>query len=223
MTGENRLDRRKARTRAALLNAAQGFLASGRVHAPVLEITQAASVGMGSFYNHFASREELFQAALNTALDDLGEYLDSLTGSLYDPVEKFTLCFRLAGRFFRLQPDLARVMLDAGTGLRTTERGLAPRCLRDIEAGSAQGRFDVDDPYMALALVGGSLLALGQLLIAQPGRDEASSVDRMTADVLRGLGIPSDEARDLCSRPLPESHRAGMRGLVGVHTDEHIR
>ena len=28
---------------------------------PVLEITQAADVGMGSFYNHFESKEELFE------------------------------------------------------------------------------------------------------------------------------------------------------------------
>jgi len=31
---------------------------------PVLEITQAADVGMGSFYNHFDSKEQLFEAAV---------------------------------------------------------------------------------------------------------------------------------------------------------------
>lgn len=55
----NRLERRKARTRAALVDAAQGFIASGRINAPVLEITQAADVGMGSFYNHFDSKDDL--------------------------------------------------------------------------------------------------------------------------------------------------------------------
>ena len=29
-----------------------------------LEITQAADVGMGSFYNHFESKDELFEAAV---------------------------------------------------------------------------------------------------------------------------------------------------------------
>ena len=38
----SRLERRKARTRAALIEAAQSFIAAGRVSAPILEITQAA-------------------------------------------------------------------------------------------------------------------------------------------------------------------------------------
>ena len=47
----NRLERRKQRTRAALIKAAQGFIAASKVNVPVLEITQAANVGMGLFYN----------------------------------------------------------------------------------------------------------------------------------------------------------------------------
>ncbi len=43
---------------------------------PVLEITQAADVGMGSFYNHFDSKEQLFQAAINEVLDAHGALLD---------------------------------------------------------------------------------------------------------------------------------------------------
>ena len=38
---------------------------AGKFNLPVLEITQAADVGMGSFYNHFDSKEQLFQAAVN--------------------------------------------------------------------------------------------------------------------------------------------------------------
>ena len=53
----NRLERRKHRTRAALIRAAQGFVVAGKLNAPVLEITQTADVGMGSFYNHFDSKD----------------------------------------------------------------------------------------------------------------------------------------------------------------------
>lgn len=55
----NRLERRKQRTRAALIQAAQALIAEGKLNVPVLEITQAADVGMGSFYNHFDSKEAL--------------------------------------------------------------------------------------------------------------------------------------------------------------------
>jgi len=76
---ENRLERRKMRTRAALIRAAQSFIAAGKVNVPVLEITQAADVGMGSFYNHFDSKEQLFQAAVNEVLDAYGALLDKLS------------------------------------------------------------------------------------------------------------------------------------------------
>ena len=68
------------RTRAALIGAAQSFMAAGKLNVPVLEITQAADVGMGSFYNHFDSKEQLFQAAINEVLDAHGALLDRLTG-----------------------------------------------------------------------------------------------------------------------------------------------
>ena len=37
--GVSRVQRRKQRTRAALISAAQGFIASGRLNVPVLDIT----------------------------------------------------------------------------------------------------------------------------------------------------------------------------------------
>ena len=57
-------ERRRARTRAALVSAALGFLVEGRTDVAVQEITEAAGVGQGSFYNHFVSKEALYDAAL---------------------------------------------------------------------------------------------------------------------------------------------------------------
>ena len=65
----NRLDRRKARTRKALTDAAVQLIAQGRgERASIQEITEAADIGFGSFYNHFASKEELFQTASEEVL-----------------------------------------------------------------------------------------------------------------------------------------------------------
>src|SRR5690242_15068232 len=107
----NRLVRRKARTRAALVRAAQSFIAAGRTNVAVLEITQAADVGMGSFYNHFASKEELFHAAVAEALDRHGTLLDELTIDLDDPAHVFAQSFRLTGRLHRREPELSKVLL----------------------------------------------------------------------------------------------------------------
>lgn len=202
-TPQNRLQRRKQRTRAALIKAAQAFIAAGKVNVPVLEITQAADVGMGSFYNHFDSKEELFQAAVNDVFDLHGALLDRLA-EVADPAETFARSFRLTGRFFRRRPQESRVLLHSGLGSLLSERGLAPRALRDITAANRAGRFHVADPHLALAMAGGALMGLGQLLQDQPDRDDAKATDQITEDMLRAFGLPADEAHDMCRRPLPD-------------------
>ncbi len=214
MVEVSRVERKKARTRAALVRAAQGFLATGNTNAPILDITQAADVSNGSFYNHFDSKEELWQAAIDSALDSVGDYLDSLTVDLHDPVEKFTQSFRLSGRLFRLEPELSRVLLNSEAAAFAAVGGLAPRSRRDIESAAGQGRLDVDDADLALAIVAGSLLSMGRLLLAETDRDEAATVDGTTQRVLRALGISAEEAETLCSRQLPTSYRGGVHAAL---------
>ncbi len=200
----NRLERRKQRTRAALIQAAQVFIGAGKLNAPILEITQAADVGMGSFYNYFDSKEALFAAALNEVLDAHGALLDEVTESLDDPAETFACSFRHTGRLFRRRPQESRVLLATGVLLTSADRGLAPRALRDIVAAIRAKRFRIDDPTLALALAGGALMGLGQLLAAEPDRDDAQATDRVAEDMLRMFGMDADEARDICQRPLPD-------------------
>ncbi|WP_433193695.1 TetR/AcrR family transcriptional regulator [Nocardia sp. CA-107356] len=199
----NRLERRKARTRAALVAAAQSFIAAGKLNAPILEITQAADVGMGSFYNHFQSREELFQAATEEALDRHGAALDLLCENLDDPAQIFAQSFRLTGRLHRRNPTLSKVLLSNGLALIRSDRGLAPRAARDIEAGTRAGRFRVQDVELAMTIVAGAAICLGQLLHDQVDRDDAEASDQVTEDLLRMFGLPADEAHEICQRPLP--------------------
>lgn len=200
----NRLERRKWRTRAALVKAAQRLIAEGKVNVPVLEITQAADVGMGSFYNHFDSKEQLFEAAVADVLDAYGSMLDRLTASIEDPAETFATSFRLTGRLFRRRPQESRILSANGLELLSSQRGLAPRALRDIRAGVAAGRFDVEDPELALAMAGGALLGLGALLRDDPDRDDARAADLVTENVLRLFGLSAADARAICQRPLPD-------------------
>lgn len=203
----NRLERRKHRTRTALIRAAQTLVAEGRLAVPVLEITQLADVGMGSFYNHFDSKEELFEAAVTDVLDSYGDLLDELTGDMEDAAEIFAASFRLTGRFFRSRPQESRILLSNWTELVTSDRGLAPRALRDIKAAAAAGRLKVDDPEVALAVAAGVLFGLGILLANDPARDDGATVDAVTEDLLTMFGMPAREARAVCSRPLPEMPR----------------
>jgi len=199
----SRVDRRKARTRSALIQAAQGLLAAGRTDVSIQEITERADVGFGSFYNHFASKAELFHEAVLAALDTHVALLDTLTAHLRDPAEVFALSFRLTGRLQRVQPQLTRVMLSTGTSLLLADTGMPAQARRHIRAAAEQGRFDIADADVALAWVGGALLGLLQLLDARPELDAAALTDATAERVLLMLGLKRRDAVALASRPLP--------------------
>ncbi|CAM2741654.1 TetR/AcrR family transcriptional regulator [Skermania piniformis] len=204
MSEPSRFDRRKARTRAALVAAAQGFLAEGNVAVPISEITAAADIGTGSFYNHFDTKEALFRAAAVDALDTHGALLDRLTADLDDPALAFAHSFRLTGRLHRIEPLLSKALLNTALTLIDSPVGLWPRARRDIELGVASGRFTVDDLDLTMTVVAGTMICLGQLLHVQPDRDDADATDRLAVDLLRHLGLSSPEARAICAVPLPD-------------------
>lgn len=200
----NRLQRRKLRTRSALIRAAQRFIAEGKLSVPILEITQAADVGMGSFYNHFSSKEDLFDAAVADALDNLGALLDGFTESISDPAEAFAASFRLTGRLFRHRPQEAALLLANGGSLILSDRGLSPRALRDIAAAIERRRFSITDAELGLAIAGGMLVGLTTLLRERPERDTDATVDEVTERLLRTLGMTPTQAKATCRKPLPD-------------------
>ncbi|TRW89089.1 TetR/AcrR family transcriptional regulator [Mycolicibacterium sp. 018/SC-01/001] len=200
----NRLERRKMRTRAALIRAAQQFIAEGKLAVPILEITQAADVGMGSFYNHFDSKEQLFEVALTDALDHMGAVLDVFTETIADPAEAFVTRFRLSGRLFRHRPQEAALLLSNAGSLIFSDHGLSPRAHRDIAAAIDAGRFALADPDVGLALAGGALIGLATLLREHPERDADDTVDVVAQSLLRSFGITAKQAAALCALPLPD-------------------
>ncbi|WP_232677589.1 TetR/AcrR family transcriptional regulator [Nocardioides sp. R-C-SC26] len=199
----SRGERRRAQTRAALIRAAQQLLAEDRTGVAVLEITELADVGLGSFYNHFDTKDDLFRAAVDAALELQGVVLDAWSDDVDDPAEVFAHSFRLTGRIHRVEPQLSRVILSRGTTLITSDLGLGPRALRDITHGCETGRFSLADPYSALLVVGGAALALGQAIHDHPDRDDAALVDQVTEDLLRMFGVPVEEATAISRAPLP--------------------
>lgn len=200
---ETRADRRKAKTRAALLRAAQRYMAEGNTAVAVLDITQRADVGLGTFYNHFESKEELFDAAVDDAMETHAVVLDLLVPEDDDPARVFAQRFRLTGRLHRLQPELSRVVLSRATGLLSAELGFTPRARRDIERATEAGRFTVQDTDLAMALVFGAAMAVGQLLHDHPDRDSAGTADEATEALLVMLGMTRAQARKLAHGPLP--------------------
>jgi AcrR family transcriptional regulator len=201
----SRLDRRKARTRQALIDAAARLIAEGRGdRASIAEITEEADIGFGSFYNHFDSKEQLFATASEEVLERWGQMIDRATAGLTDPAERFAVGSRISGRLGWTHPDIAGFLAGAGLGAVDIPTGLAPRALRDIRAGQAAGRFTVPAAEIALSAVAGGLIGLLRMCQRHPGSLTEATVDQLAEAELRLLGVPAGEAARLTVGPLPD-------------------
>jgi AcrR family transcriptional regulator len=180
------------------------------------EITEAADVGFGSFYNHFESKEAIYAALLDGVFEEFGDALDRLVRDLADPAEVISVCVRhtllRAGR----EPFWGQFLLREGFSAKVLDRGLSQRLLRDIEKGVKAKRFPANDILMMHTSVGGTVLAsisvelrFGSSQAAQPAELKrlGFSVDglpeRTAATVLRTLGLDQAEAEAIARRPLP--------------------
>ena len=211
----SRLDRRKAQTRQALIDAAVRLIAEGRGdRASIAEITEEADIGFGSFYNHFDSKEQLFQTAAEEVLERWGQMIDQASAGLSDPAEVFAVGLRTSGRLGWTHPDIAGFLTGAGLDALDIPAGLAPRALRDIQAGQAAGRFTVPDAEIALSAVAGGLLGLLRWRERHPDQVDETSVDQLTEACLRLLGVPPPEAARLVASSLPP--RRGGQPLISI-------
>ena len=201
----NRFERRRAETRQALVRAARQILAeSSDASASIQAIAERADVGFGSFYNHFESKADLFDAAVTDTLEEYGAAIDERLQGVEDPAERVAAGIRLSARMVESHPQIMQILRRRGLGHILSDRGLAPRARQDLERGTASGRFDPADPAIALCAMGGSLLALVELRFALPGADTEEAAELMAETILRMLGVPADEARKIARGPLPD-------------------
>jgi AcrR family transcriptional regulator len=204
-----RQDRRKERTRTALIDAAQHLLADGADgHASIQAITDLADVGFGSFYNHFESKEDLFDAAAEAAMDEYFRYLDERLTGAADPASRLLESVRLTGQLAREHPTIAAVL---GRRIAMLDNDADPRRQRiqaDVYAAMAAGGplpGTLEFTILVTATLGAILAVIRRALTLTPG-ETAVAADVLAQAVLRILR-PGPRASP--GRSPGEPHRRG--------------
>ncbi|NEB03470.1 TetR/AcrR family transcriptional regulator [Streptomyces sp. SID13726] len=187
------------------MRAARQILAeTGDTSASIQAIAERADVGFGSFYNHFESKTELYEAAVIDALEEFGQNFDEHLTGIDDPAELVAAGFRLSAQMADSHPELLQVLRRRGMGHIHSDNGLARRALRDLQAGIASGRFTSVNPAVALSALGGTLLSLIELRFSHPEMDGDEVAGDLAEMVLRMLGLSADDAHEVIRRPLPD-------------------
>ncbi len=150
---EPRGARRKRETRARLMRAAFQLIGERGVDAIAInDVTEAADVGFGSFYNHFASKDAIYAAVVDAVFGQFADTLDRATASVADPAEVIAICVRQTVLRAHVDSTWGRFFVREALTPAALARGLGPRLLRDIRRAVAAKRLRTADPMMASML-----------------------------------------------------------------------
>lgn len=166
----SRGERRKARTIAAILEAAEHeILEHGYHRARIEDISERADVAVGSIYAHFESKLGLYLAVVDRALTVEEEYLAGMEDDRFPPGERLVTTGQRYARFAVDHPGYFRLLasppaVDRGdAGMPPAARRLLERATRlqealaaTVAAGVEAGQLRRVDPERTAAFLWGS-------------------------------------------------------------------
>lgn len=198
--GLSRVERRRASTRARIVEAAERLMRERGVEAVTIQdVTEAADVGHGTFYLHFKTKAEVLRPVIEHASEQLHAEVDRAAHGASDPALRMAFGLRLLLQAIAQDP-LWSWYARSGTSFRGMMASMGTRPMEDIEHGLESGRFDVPDLPATWSFLDGAIIGVITSLDENPAVD---AVAESTAElVLRALGIPAEEAAQIAREPL---------------------
>lgn len=200
---------KRERTQAQLIQAAVKVVAArGTAAATIQEVAQVAGVTTGTVYNHFASKEALFERLAITLADSLCRAIDESYTHITDAVERMAIGQRRYLWLAAVSPAWTLMLLEVLSAAPAVLQEIQKYPLADLRLGVRQKKFKVASEAAAMDLINGvgvyamRRIALG---LAPPHHDVACATL-----VLRALGVPADEAAEVTRRPLPDFRGPGV-------------
>lgn len=200
-SGVTRGAKRAERTRARLVRAARELIAEKGVSTlRIADITEAADVGRGSFYNHFGTKEALVESVIGESLEMLAAAALAELPSDSDPAVVASSADRRIIRLAYDEPDFARLLVNLAHGDELFADATIPYGREAIGNGIRTGRFTVSDVDVTLIQIAAGALAVIRAILAARLDEDADCFHAEA--VLRLLGIDHAEARAISRLPL---------------------
>jgi AcrR family transcriptional regulator len=198
-----RVERRRARVRQRILEVTEDLTRSRGIDAVTIEdITEAADVARRSFYHYFDSKHDALVPIARKRTRELNRRIDRVVESIDDPAEVVSIALRHTLRRLPEDPLCAWFVFRSGLPQARLREGIGESGYRDVSRGVETGRFTLDNLAAAAALLSGAVIG------ALAGRLENTlgdgDLDDAVEYLLRLLGVPGTEARDIAHLPLPD-------------------
>jgi AcrR family transcriptional regulator len=187
--------------RARLLDAALTVASQkGPARTSIDDVIAAADVSRGTFYKYFDSTEKLISAMAVEVAADLVRLVDPVLQVYDDPAVRIALGARTALTLVAHHRVLGGLLVQVGWPVVPDSALFFAVLERDLTAGMDSGRFKLMPHQVAINLIAGSLVGGMQNMMhnATPGYPGQAALA-----ILRALGLPEDEAEQICRMPLP--------------------
>ncbi len=192
-------DPRSERTRRALLDGGRRVLARKGVEAAtVVEIVREAGVSQPSFYNHFASKDQLVEAIAADFFQRDASHKVQVFSRIADPAEAIAMNVRHTLRVARQDPAVAWVMVRSGAMRELARIRRADDLVNMISSGARSGRFRITDARVVAAVIRGAAYPLLQDILQ--GKAPPDVETQFAELVLRMLGLTHREAAVVAAR-----------------------
>lgn len=141
LKGPDRFQKRRERTARELLEAARSVLAAKGYHGTkVVDIAQAAGVGVGTFYLHYATKEAIFLELVEDTVRRLKAELDVVHAAASDPLEAARKGTETFFRFAQKNRELFRIVFGHEASFHEVVRRSQEMFVSDIEQDLVEGR-----------------------------------------------------------------------------------
>lgn len=197
-----RVDRRRARVRRRILEAVEALAGSRGIDDVTIEdITEAADVARRTFYHYFQSKHDVLVPIARARTRALNRRIDRVVEGVDDPAEVIAIALRHTLRSIPEDPLCAWFIFRSGLPQQRLREGIGESGSRDVSRGMERGRFSIGNEAAAASLLSGAVI--GALSGRLEGTLDDDDLDDAVEYLLRLMGVPAQEAREVAHRPLP--------------------
>ncbi|WP_186307828.1 TetR/AcrR family transcriptional regulator [Paraburkholderia sp. BCC1884] len=194
-------EERRAKTRATLLAAAYRLFAAHGSDAPTIDdVIAEAGVARGTFYNHFATRDELFRAVASDLTYAINGMITPAIAGITDPATQISLSYRLFLRFAISDPTRGWILLRTMPLVSALNDEMKFIMQAQFSQAIAQRQFTVQSLETAMDLGLGLLVMTINRALHEGITDKY--IDQTVETLLTALGLSKKEARSLAQIPI---------------------
>jgi AcrR family transcriptional regulator len=197
-----RVERRRARVRQRILEVVEKLTeARGIDDVTIDDIAEAADVARRTFYHYFESKHDVLVPIARARTRALNRRIDRVVEDVDDPAEVVAIALRHTLRSMPEDPLCAWFIFRSGLPQQRLLEVIGESGQRDVGRGLESGRFAIANPAALRSLLSGAVI--GVLSGRLEGVLDEVDLDDTVEYLLRLLGSPAGEAKEIAHRPLP--------------------